>query len=65
MTAVPIAYGHLGQLPVSTCQSLERIDQVRAPGLRLYERFVRADRSNVPAAEPARPMRSVLQFQLR
>ncbi|MGO9830215.1 MAG: type IV secretory system conjugative DNA transfer family protein [Myxococcaceae bacterium] len=40
MTALPIAYGSLGQLPVPSAHSLRRIDQATAPGLRLYERFV-------------------------
>ena len=37
MTALPIAYGSLGQLPVPSANSLRRIDQATAPGLRLYD----------------------------
>jgi len=45
MTALPIAYGSLGQLPVPSANSLRRIDQATAPGLRLYERIVQGARA--------------------
>ena len=45
MTATPIAYGSLGQLPVPSSQSLRRINQATAPGLRLSRHVVEATRA--------------------
>jgi hypothetical protein len=42
MTALPIAYGSLGQLPVPSATTLRRIDQTTARGLRLAESLVQA-----------------------
>jgi len=39
-TAIPVAYGQLPDLPADFRKPLARHDQARAPGLRLYERFV-------------------------
>jgi hypothetical protein len=40
--ALPIVYGRMPELPAPSKTALRRNDQTRAPGLRLYQRFVAA-----------------------
>jgi hypothetical protein len=53
-TAIPIAYGRMPVLPTALSTPLPRTDQRKAPGLRLYQRFVLGKARTPPStATPA------------
>jgi hypothetical protein len=57
MKAIPIAYSPMPELPAPPAEPLRRNDQARAPGLRLYERFIASSIANEVRASIAREVR--------